>query len=132
MENHIIDLSYVQEKIEMAKREEILKQHSYKIWQGKDSKWYTYLPDENKSRRLCKRTTEKDIVDLIIIFKIIKLNIKTIIRQRVTKADTSPNMSSSDGQYVSHAWVQAHTQMFLVYAHCFPVVCLFVCLFVSF
>lgn len=66
MENHIIDLSYVQEKIEMAKREEILKQHSYKIWQGKDSKWYTYLPDENKSRRLCKRTTEKDIVDLII------------------------------------------------------------------
>ena len=66
MENHIIDLSYVQEKIEMAKREEILKQQSYKIWQGKDSKWYTYLPDENKSRRLCKRTTEKDIVDLII------------------------------------------------------------------
>ncbi len=66
MENHIIDLSYVQDKIEMAKREEILKQHSYKIWQGKDSKWYTYLPDENKSRRLCKRTTEKDIVDLII------------------------------------------------------------------
>lgn len=66
MENHIIDLSYVQEKIEMAKREEILKQHSYKIWQGKDSKWYTYLPDDNKSRRLCKRTTEKDIVDLII------------------------------------------------------------------
>lgn len=66
MENHIIDLSYVQEKIEMAKREEILKQHQYSIWQGKDSKWYTYLPDENKGRKLCKRTTEKGINDLII------------------------------------------------------------------
>lgn len=52
----------------MRKREEILRQHHYSIWQGKDSKWYTYLPDESKSRKLCKRTTEEDIIDLIIQF----------------------------------------------------------------
>ncbi len=66
LENNIIDLSYVQEKIEMAKRKELLEKHPYSVWKGKDSKWYTYLPDEEKGRRLCKRTTEKDINDLII------------------------------------------------------------------
>lgn len=68
MENHIIDLSYVQEKIEMAKREEILKQHSYKIWQGKDSKWYTYLPDKKNGRKLVKRNSLKGVEDVVILF----------------------------------------------------------------
>ena len=66
MENNIIDLTYVQEQIEMKKREEILKAHQYSIWQGKDGKWYTYLPSEEKGRKLCKRTTEKGINDLIV------------------------------------------------------------------
>ena len=35
-DNDIIDLSYVQEQIEMAKRNEILKKHPYKISCGKD------------------------------------------------------------------------------------------------
>lgn len=46
LENNIIDLSYVQEKIEMAKREELLEKHPYKISQGKDGKWRTYIPDK--------------------------------------------------------------------------------------
>jgi hypothetical protein len=50
-ENGMIDLSYVQEQIEMKKRKDLLKRHSYKIYQGKDGKWYTYLPDENKGRK---------------------------------------------------------------------------------
>ncbi len=66
LENNIIDLSYVQEKIEMVKREEILKEHRYSIWQGKDGKWYTYLPTDENGRKLCKRTTEKGINDLIV------------------------------------------------------------------
>lgn len=35
----IIDISSVQEKIEMTKREELLKKHIYKIWQSKDKNW---------------------------------------------------------------------------------------------
>lgn len=61
--NDIIDLSYVQEMKEMAERDKYLKQHPYKIWQGKDGKWRTYLPDETKAndRRLIKKTSEEDI-----------------------------------------------------------------------
>lgn len=61
--NDIIDLSYVQEMKEMAERDKYLQQHPYKIWQGKDGKWRTYLPDETKAngRKLIKRTSEEDI-----------------------------------------------------------------------
>ena len=57
----MLNLSDVQDSMEAMKREELLKKHQYKIWQGKDGKWYTYLPDESKKdgRRLIKRTTEK-------------------------------------------------------------------------
>ena len=61
--NDIIDLSYVQEMKEMAERDKYLQQHPYKIWQGKDGKWRTYLPDKTKAngRKLIKRTSEEDI-----------------------------------------------------------------------
>ncbi len=38
----------MQEKIEMAKRKELLEKHPYKISQGKDGNWRTYLPDKNQ------------------------------------------------------------------------------------
>ena len=62
----MIDLSYMQDAIEMNKREELLKKHPYKIWEGKNGKWYTYLPDDSKSRILIKRNTEKAIQDIVI------------------------------------------------------------------
>ena len=66
IENGIIDLSYVQEKYEMNKREEILKEHPYKIWEGKDGKWYTYLPDEKNKRKLIKRKEKAQVEDAVI------------------------------------------------------------------
>lgn len=67
IKNGMIDLPYVQEKINMEKRNELLEKHPYKIWEGKDGKWYTYLPDEKKGRVLRKRTSknaiENDIVE---------------------------------------------------------------------
>ena len=48
IENGIIDLSYIQEEIEMNKRKDILEKHIYKIAQGKDGKWRTYIPDKEK------------------------------------------------------------------------------------
>ena len=66
IDNDIIDLSYMQDAIEMNKREELLKKHPYKIWEGKNGKWYTYLPDDSKSRILIKRNTEKAIQDIVI------------------------------------------------------------------
>lgn len=68
VEHGMIDTALLQEKIDMQKREEILKKHPYDIWQGKDGKWRTYLPDEEKGRRLVKRTTRKSIEDSVIKF----------------------------------------------------------------
>lgn len=56
----------MQEQIEMKKREEILSKHPYKIWEGKDEKWYTYLPDEKRKRILKKKLTQKAIEDTVI------------------------------------------------------------------
>lgn len=68
MENHIIDLSYVQEKIEMTKRKGLLEKHPYKISQGKDGNWRTYLPDKKNGRKLVKRNSLKGVEDVVIKF----------------------------------------------------------------
>ena len=64
----MIDLSYVQENIEMNKRKEYLEKHPFQVWEGKDNKWRTYLPNNENGRRLVKRNTERAIEDVIIGF----------------------------------------------------------------
>lgn len=64
--NGMINISDVQNSMETMKREELLKKHPYKIWQGKDAKWYTYLPDGEKGRILRKRTTKRAIEDDVV------------------------------------------------------------------
>lgn len=76
--DNIIDTEHIQEIIEMKIREKLLKQHPYSIWEGKkDKKWYTYLPDETKSRKkaLKKRNSKEEIEDLVVEYwkKIIKI-----------------------------------------------------------
>lgn len=57
------------ESIQNMKSLEIIQQHPYKIWQGKDSRWRTYLPDfcHKDGRRLIAKSTrlklDKAIVD---------------------------------------------------------------------
>ena len=64
--NGIINLSDVQNSMEAMKREELLKQHPYEIWQSKDGKWYTYLPAQGSGRILKKRKSKKDLESIII------------------------------------------------------------------
>lgn len=67
VENGMIDLSYVQEQIEMSRKKEILEKHPYKIWKGKDEKWRTYIFDENNNkRRMIKRNSLEEIEKLLI------------------------------------------------------------------
>ena len=68
IENGMIDVSYIQKIIEMNKRKELLEKHGNKIWQGKDGKWYTYLPDEEKGRVLKKRNKREEIEDVIVSY----------------------------------------------------------------
>ena len=64
--NGMLNLSDVQNSIEAMKKKELLEKHPYKIWQSKDGKWYTYLPDEKKGRVLKKRTTQRAIEDDVV------------------------------------------------------------------
>ena len=70
IESGIINTALLQEKINMQKREELLKKHPYDIWEGKDEYWRTYLPDKEKGRKLLKRKNRKDIEDIIISDKL--------------------------------------------------------------
>ncbi len=66
--NGMIDLSYVQEQIKMKKREDLLSKHPYKIYQGKDGKWYTYLPSDETGRKMVKRNSKGDIEEKVISY----------------------------------------------------------------
>lgn len=68
VENGMINVSYVQEQIKMKKRKELLEKHPYKIWEGKDGKWYTYIPDKKRGRILKKRNSEIEIEDVVISY----------------------------------------------------------------
>ena len=65
LNNGIIDLAHLQEQINMSKRQEILKRHKYKVSQGKDGRWITYLPDKN-GRKAIRKTCREDLEDAII------------------------------------------------------------------
>ncbi len=65
LEHGMIDVSYVQEQIEMNKRRELLEKHPYKIWEGRDGKWYTHFYDDNGNRIIRKRKTKNEIEDLV-------------------------------------------------------------------
>ena len=67
IENGMIDAALVQEKVEMQKRKEILDKHPYKIYQGKDEKWYTYLPCDD-TRKKIKSTSRDKLEDKVVLF----------------------------------------------------------------
>jgi integrase len=66
IQNGIINLSYVQDIVEMKRKEEILRKHPYKIWEGKNGKWYTYIYEDK--RILKKRASRKSIEDFLVSY----------------------------------------------------------------
>ena len=68
IENGMIDANTIRKKIEMNERKKFIERHEHEIWQGKNGLWYTYLPDEQKRRKLIKRKTEEEIYDEIVKF----------------------------------------------------------------
>ena len=68
LEHDMINMSCIEEQIEMNKRREILNNHPYSIWEGKDGKWRTYFQIENGKRVLKKLSTKNAIEDAIVAF----------------------------------------------------------------
>ena len=67
IDSGILSVELVKKQVAMQKREEILKKHPYKRYQGRDGKWYTYLPSEN-GRKKVKSSTEEKLNDKIVLF----------------------------------------------------------------
>lgn len=69
LDDGIIDINTLSKQVEMNERKKYLEMHKYNVWQGeKDHKWYTYLPDYKKGRRLVKKCSEKEIQNAIISY----------------------------------------------------------------
>ena len=79
LDSGIIDIPHIEELIQMNQRRELLEKHPYKIWQGKDKKWYTYLPSNESGRILKKRITQKAIENDIIEYWLIQLYMKFLM-----------------------------------------------------
>ena len=77
----MLNMDDVQNSMESMKRDEFLKKHQYKIWQGKDGKWYTYLPDDKKGRVKKKKSSKKEIENVVIeYYKNLKMeNRKSVV-----------------------------------------------------
>ena len=68
LEHGMINMSYIQDQIEMQKRKELLEKHPYAIWEGKDGKWRSYLPNKEKGRKLVKKSSRKSVEDAVIAY----------------------------------------------------------------
>lgn len=67
IENGIINLSHIQEQVEMNKREEILKEYRNSMWKASDGYWKIRMTyDETGQRKVFKRRSKQDLEDLIV------------------------------------------------------------------
>lgn len=67
LSNPIINKSHIPDK-QIILRNDILQKHTYRIWQDKNGKYCTYLPDETKpqKRRLIRRYAENELQEVLI------------------------------------------------------------------
>lgn len=60
--NGMIDMDGVKERMKQNKIKSVIETHPYKIYQGTDGRWYTYVPDDTKAnnrKKLVKPTLNK-------------------------------------------------------------------------
>ena len=76
-----IDLSrldWFMDELKIVKKEELLSKHPYKIWEGKNGKWCTYIPDEKGGRKLRYRNSKIEIENLVIKYVRNKIESPTV------------------------------------------------------
>ena len=58
----------MQQQYELTMRNKYLNMHPWSISQGKDGFWRTYLPDEEKKRKMIKKASRKELENIVITF----------------------------------------------------------------
>lgn len=101
LNNGIIDLNDVQDKMNKKRREQLLKQHQYVIWQLKDGRWRTYISDETKKsgRRAITKTKKSDLEDIIV--KSLEEADELEDRQKITLRKLYPEWLEYKGQHLA-------------------------------
>lgn len=66
IESGILDINTIQSQVEMAKRDEYLAMHPYKIFKSSDGYWHTYLPKGDGKRKPVKKKEQADIEAVVI------------------------------------------------------------------
>lgn len=70
VESGIIDVSALSAQIELNERKKYLNMHyeKFSVWQGKDGKYYTYLPDSTKTgaRKKVKKSSLESVENAIV------------------------------------------------------------------
>lgn len=70
-----ITLESIEELIMRREKQLYLNQHKNDIWQGKNGRWYTYVPLRDNSRKLLSKATERQLIDSIAAhYKDLELN----------------------------------------------------------
>lgn len=61
----MIDLDVIRLEVEKMEKDIYLQKHTKKVWQGKDGKWYTWIPT-SEGRWLIKKKTKEELEDAVI------------------------------------------------------------------
>ena len=70
LQHGILNLDDVQNQLNKKRKKELLAQHAYKIWQGSDSRYRTYIDDSTKpsGRKLIVKTSEEDLTNFLVSY----------------------------------------------------------------
>ncbi len=86
LNNDIINLDDVRDSMKKEERKRLLSLHAYKIFQDKDGRWKTTLPDEARKsgRRLIAKRELSDLEDTIVEYyqRIQKESDKRVIQKK--------------------------------------------------
>lgn len=63
-ERGILDLTSIEQRVDEMERNDYLNSHCYKIYEGKDGLWHTYLP----GRKHVKRRSKKEVEDVVVSY----------------------------------------------------------------
>ena len=68
LESGMISYAAIQEQIDMADNQKYLANHRFRIYQGKDGKWNTYVPDDSSKhkRRIIRKNTKREVEDAVV------------------------------------------------------------------
>ena len=65
IESGILDLTHIQAEVEAMRKKELIDQYQFKIWQGSNGYWYTYVLEDGR-KKLIKKINRKDVEDIVV------------------------------------------------------------------